>query len=160
MSCSSVGLEHRSYAPGVTGSSPVSTIPFFWGLCSRFPFLFLFFFFFGFHVHLSLYYICGLAGPLGSSSVTLFKLVPITAVLYYYYYCYYYAKCAIWRGARAFAAISARLRMTPFFFSHLASLFSLVALSPSGSFLRICARVRRHRGPPQKRRSIVALSRL
>jgi len=108
---------------------------------------------------LSLYSLCGLSAPLrflsghsfhvGSSS----PLAPITSVLYSYYY---YAKCAIWSGARALSAISARLRMTPFFFSHLPSLLSLpLSLPPLVAFLRLCARecashaTKSPRGPPR-----------
>ena len=88
----------------------------------------------------------GLSAPLGSSRLLSDRL------LYYYYY----AKCAIWRGARAFSAISARLRMTPFFFSHLPSLLSLpLSLPPLVAFLRLCARecashaTKSPRGPPR-----------
>ena len=161
-SCSSVGLEHRSYAPGVTGSSPVSTKTFF--LVS---FLFFFSFFRSFVAALSMRPLgasrpIGPLGPIGSSrllSGPSFHVgsssppAPITSALYYYYY---YAKCAIWRGPGPSLPFP---RHDSVLFQPLGQfvLFG-ISLPSSGAFLRICAR--RHRGPPQKRRSIVALSRL
>jgi hypothetical protein len=121
-------------------------------------FSFLFFFLFFFRSFVAVLYMRPL-GPLGSSlPLRLLSHRSSTTT----------TTAATTRSAPSDAGSGPSLRSprsprgssTPFFFSHLASLFSLVALSlsPLGAFLLF--RARRHRGPPQKRRSIVALSRL
>jgi hypothetical protein len=109
----------------------------------------------------------GPLGPLGSSRllsgsslVTLFTLVPLPhRLLSHRSSTTTTTTTTTTRSAPfgAFSAVSARPCITPFFFSHLASLFSLVALplSPLDAFLRICAREctshapKSPRGPPR-----------
>ena len=151
MSCSSVGLEHRSYAPGVMGSSPVSTIPFFFFCLFRFPFIFYLFILF--FVHLSLYSLSLslasrayrasrlLSGPLSSH----WFLFPTGSYHIGHLLLLLREVCHLARGQGLLCDLREALHHSVLF-SHLASLFSLVALSlsPLGAFLlfraRECAR--------------------